>query len=110
MSFRKQTVGSMTHESEKNMTGEKRERGLLHCPVQGVRTDRHNHTGRTDDTRSAWWRSENEPEEHVSSEMRKHLNGPMRKLQGGFEEMKITDLMFRHTKFEIPAEMCARSS
>lgn len=46
----------------------------------------------------------------MSSEIRKDLNGSMRKLQGGFEEMRITDLMFRHTKFEIPAEMCARSS
>ena len=51
MSFRKQTVGSMTHESEKNMPGEKWERGLLNCTVQGIRTDRHNCTGRIDETR-----------------------------------------------------------
>ena len=36
----------MTHESEKNMPGEKWERGLLNC----IRTDRHNCTGRIDET------------------------------------------------------------
>lgn len=38
------------------------------------------------------------------------LNGCMRKLRGGPEEMKMMDLIFGHTEFEMPAEMWARNS